>query len=479
MTSLRLHNTLTRSKDEFIPLDPAHVRVYACGPTVYDRIHVGNARPIVVFDVLVRLLRRLYPKVTYVRNITDVDDKIITRAGERGIGIDRLCADTIACFHEDVAALGALPPDHEPRATEFIDDMIAMIQTLIKGGFAYAAEGHVLFSVAAMPAYGALSGRSMEDMIAGARVEVAPYKRDPADFVLWKPSSEDQPGWDNPFSETPGRPGWHIECSAMAKHYLGPTFDIHAGGLDLVFPHHENEIAQSCCAHGTDIMAAYWLHNGYVTMGEEKMSKSLGNILAAHEAIAAHRGETVRTALLAAHYRAPVALTDDALAEARNVLDRLYRAVGDVDADEGAVDEAFLAALADDLNTPAAMARLHELAGAANRGDADAAVALKSSAVLLGLLEKTDDDWARGDTAKDGLDDAAIEAAIEARKQARANRDFAAADAIRDDLAANGILLEDGPDGTVLGGEASHMPAFLVSLQRWPASIRMWQQGTG
>lgn len=448
MTSLRLHNTLTRSKDEFIPLDPAHVRVYACGPTVYDRIHVGNARPIVVFDVLVRLLRRLYPKVTYVRNITDVDDKIITRAGERGIGIDRLCADTIACFHEDVAALGALPPDHEPRATEFIDDMIAMIQTLIKGGFAYAAEGHVLFSVAAMPAYGALSGRSMEDMIAGARVEVAPYKRDPADFVLWKPSSEDQPGWDNPFSETPGRPGWHIECSAMAKHYLGPTFDIHAGGLDLVFPHHENEIAQSCCAHGTDIMAAYWLHNGYVTMGEEKMSKSLGNILAAHEAIAAHRGETVRTALLAAHYRAPVALTDDALAEARNVLDRLYRAVGDVDADEGAVDEAFLAALADDLNTPAAMARLHELAGAANRGDADAAVALKSSAVLLGLLEKTDDDWARGDTAKDGLDDAAIEAAIEARKQARANRDFAAADAIRDDLAANGILLEDGPDGT-------------------------------
>ena len=448
MTSLRLHNTLTRSKDEFIPLDPAHVRVYACGPTVYDRIHVGNARPIVVFDVLVRLLRRLYPKVTYVRNITDVDDKIITRAGERGIGIDRLCADTIACFHEDVAALGALPPDHEPRATEFIDDMIAMIQTLIKGGFAYAAEGHVLFSVAAMPAYGALSGRSMEDMIAGARVEVAPYKRDPADFVLWKPSSEDQPGWDNPFSETPGRPGWHIECSAMAKHYLGPTFDIHAGGLDLVFPHHENEIAQSCCAHGTDIMAAYWLHNGYVTMGEEKMSKSLGNILAAHEAIAAHRGETVRTALLAAHYRAPVALTDDALAEARNVLDRLYRAVGDVDADESAVDVAFLAALADDLNTPAAMARLHELAGAANRGDADAAVALKSSAALLGLLEKTDDDWARGDTAKDGLDDAAIEAAIEARKAARANRDFAAADAIRDDLAANGILLEDGPDGT-------------------------------
>ncbi|MGC6453372.1 MAG: cysteine--tRNA ligase [Candidatus Puniceispirillaceae bacterium] len=449
MTTLRLHNTLTRRKDEFVPLDPAHIRVYACGPTVYDRIHVGNARPIVVFDVLVRLLRRLYPRVTYVRNITDVDDKIITRAGERGIGIDRLCEDTIACFHDDVAALGALPPDHEPRATEFIDDMIAMIQTLIEGGFAYAAEGHVLFSVASMPAYGALSGRSMEDMIAGARVEVAPYKRDPADFVLWKPSSKDQPGWDNPFSDTPGRPGWHIECSAMAKHYLGPTFDIHAGGLDLVFPHHENEIAQSCCAHGTDIMAACWLHNGYVTMGEEKMSKSIGNILAAHEAIAEHRGETVRAALLAAHYRAPVALSDDALAEARNVLDRLYRAVGDVDVDERAVDDTFLAALADDLNTPAAMARLHELAGAANRGDAAAAVALKSSAALLGLLGQGAADWARGDTDAGGMDDAAIEAAIEARKQARANRDFAAADAIRDDLAANGILLEDGPDGTV------------------------------
>ena len=449
MTALRLHNTLTRTKDEFIPLDPAHIRVYACGPTVYDRIHVGNARPIVVFDVLVRLLRRLYPKVTYVRNITDVDDKIITRAGERGIGIDRLCEDTIACFHDDVAALGAVPPDHEPRATEFIDGMIAMIRTLIDGGFAYAAEGHVLFSVAAMPAYGALSGRSMEDMIAGARVEVAPYKRDPADFVLWKPSSEDQPGWDNPFSDTPGRPGWHIECSAMAKYYLGETFDIHAGGLDLVFPHHENEIAQSRCAHGTDIMAAYWLHNGYVTMGDEKMSKSLGNILAAHEAIAEHRGETVRAALLAAHYRAPVALTDDALAEARNVLDRLYRAVGNVAADEGAVDGTFLDALADDLNTPAAMARLHELAGDANRGDGDAAVALKSSAALLGLLQQSAGDWARGDTGADGMDDATIEAAIEARKQARANRDFAAADAIRDDLAANGILLEDGPEGTV------------------------------
>ena len=391
-----------------------------------------------VFDVLVRMLRRNFDRVTYVRNITDVDDKIITRAAERSIGIDRLCDDTIACFHEDVAALGALPPDHEPRATEFIGGMIDMIQTLIDGGFAYVAEGHVLFSVAKMPAYGALSGRSMDDMIAGARVEVAPYKRDPADFVLWKPSSDDQPGWENPFSDQPGRPGWHIECSAMARHYLGETFDIHAGGLDLVFPHHENEIAQSCCAHGTDIMAAYWLHNGYVTMGDEKMSKSLGNILQAHEAIAAHRGETVRVGLLAAHYRAPVALTEAALVEARNVLDRLYRAVGDVVPEDGAVDAAFLEALKDDLNTPAAMARLHELAGAANRGDRDAAIALKSSAAILGLLEQSGDEWARGDAGADSLGDAEIEALIKARNDARATRDFAAADAIRDELAGKG-----------------------------------------
>ena len=449
MTALRLYNTLTRRKDVFTPLDPSHVRIYACGPTVYDRIHIGNARPIVVFDVLVRLLRRRFETVTYVRNITDVDDKIITRAAEREIGIDRLCEDTIRCFHEDIAALGALLPDHEPRATEFIGEMIAMIQTLIEGGFAYVAEDHVLFSVARMPTYGALSGRSMEDMIAGARVEVAPYKRDAADFVLWKPSSDDQPGWDNPFSATKGRPGWHIECSAMARHYLGETFDIHAGGHDLVFPHHENEIAQSCCAHNTEIMAKYWLHNGFVTMGDEKMSKSLGNMVLAHEAIAEHRGETVRAGLLAAHYRAPVALTTAALTESRNVLDRLYRAVGDAEASDEAVDHAFLEALSDDLNTPAAMARLHELAGEANKGNADAAVALKSSAALLGLLGQTGDAWARGDAGGSTLDDADIEARIEARNAARAARDFAAADAIRDELAAQGILLEDGPDGTI------------------------------
>ena len=456
MTDITLYNTLSREKEPFTPLDAGNVRIYACGPTVYDRIHVGNARPIVVFDVLVRLLRHRYPQVTYVRNITDVDDKIITRAAENDIDIGQLCDDTIDCFHRDIAALGALPPDHEPRATAFIDEMIAMIALLIDKGHAYVAEGHVLFSVATMPAYGMLSRRSMDDMIAGARVEVAPYKRDAADFVLWKPSNDDQPGWDNPFDSRKGRPGWHIECSAMAKHYLGDTFDIHAGGLDLVFPHHENEIAQSCCAHDTHIMACVWMHNGFVTMGDEKMSKSLGNMIRAHEAITAHRGETVRAALLAAHYRAPVSLGEDAFAESRNVLDRLYRAVGTVSADVDAIDMVFLDALSDDLNTPAAMARLHELAGAANKGDGAAAVALKSSAGLLGLLESSAKEWARGgdtEMAGGGGDEAAIkveiEAQIEARNAARAARDFGAADAIRDDLAARGILLEDGPDGTI------------------------------
>ena len=456
MTDITLYNTLSREKEPFTPLDAGNVRIYACGPTVYDRIHVGNARPIVVFDVLVRLLRHRYPQVTYVRNITDVDDKIITRAAENDIDIGQLCDDTIDCFHRDIAALGALPPDYEPRATAFIDEMIAMIALLIDKGHAYVAEGHVLFSVATMPAYGKLSRRSMDDMIAGARVEVAPYKRDAADFVLWKPSNDDQPGWDNPFDSRKGRPGWHIECSAMAKHYLGDTFDIHAGGLDLVFPHHENEIAQSCCAHDTDIMARVWMHNGFVTMGDEKMSKSLGNMIRAHEAITAHRGETVRAALLAAHYRAPVSLGEDAFAESRNVLDRLYRAVGTVSADVDAIDMVFLDALSDDLNTPAAMARLHELAGAANKGDGAAAVALRSSASLLGLLESSAEEWARGgdtEMAGDGGDEAAIkveiEAQIEARNAARAARDFGAADAIRDDLAARGILLEDGPDGTI------------------------------
>ena len=451
MSKIQLYNTLSRQKELFTPLDPSHIRVYACGPTVYGRIHVGNARPIVVFDVLVRVLRRLYDRVTYVRNITDVDDKINDRAAANGQSIDELCVDTIVSFHADTAALGAVPPDVEPRATHHIDQMIAMISLLIDKGHAYAADGHVLFQVSTMPHYGALSKRSMEDMIAGARVEVAPYKRAPEDFVLWKPSTTSQPGWDSPWGR--GRPGWHIECSAMAKAYLGEVFDIHAGGLDLIFPHHENEIAQSCCAHGTSHMAKYWLHNGFVTMNDEKMSKSLGNIITVAEATARYRPEVLRAALLSAHYRAPLDLSENAMQDAQNSLDRLYRAAGTAKPSDMALDDAFMACLCDDLNTPAAMARLHELARLANKGDQAAATALKSSAELIGLLRDTADDWAKagsaaGDSDDTQFDDATIDAEIAARNAARAARDFATADAIRDRLAAAGIILEDGQDGT-------------------------------
>ena len=451
MSKIQLYNTLSRQKELFTPLDPSHIRVYACGPTVYGRIHVGNARPIVVFDVLVRVLRRLYDRVTYVRNITDVDDKINDRAAANGQSIDELCADTIVSFHADTAALGAVPPDVEPRATHHIDQMIAMISLLIDKGHAYAADGHVLFQVSTMPHYGALSKRSMEDMIAGARVEVAPYKRAPEDFILWKPSTTSQPGWDSPWGR--GRPGWHIECSAMAKAYLGEVFDIHAGGLDLIFPHHENEIAQSCCAHGTSHMAKYWLHNGFVTMNDEKMSKSRGNIITVAEATARYRPEVLRAALLSAHYRAPLDLSENAMQDAQNSLDRLYRAAGTAKPSDMALDDAFMACLCDDLNTPAAMARLHELARLANKGDQAAATALKSSAELIGLLRDTADDWAKaGSAASDSddtqLDDATIDAEIAARNAARAARDFATADAIRDRLAVAGIILEDGQDGT-------------------------------
>ena len=449
MSVLRLHNTLTRKKEDFIPIDPDHVRVYACGPTVYGRIHVGNARPIVVFDVLVRLLRQRHPKVTYVRNITDVDDKINMRAAELGISIDDLCAETIESFHQDTGRLGSFDPDIEPRATHHIDEMQKMIKTLIDKGHAYEADGHVIFQVSSMDTYGALSQRSMDDMIAGARVEVAPYKREAADFILWKPSNDDQPGWNSPWGR--GRPGWHIECSAMAKAYLGEVFDIHAGGLDLIFPHHENEIAQSCCAHDSKNMAHYWLHNGFVTMNDEKMSKSLGNIISVKDAADKYRGETLRAALLSAHYRAPLDLSDHVMRDARNGLDRMYRAVGEIAATPDRVDEEFTACLLDDLNTPAALARLHQLARLANKGDAEAGKALKSSAASLGLLQQTASAWAKADQTSDGnrMDDAAIDAMIKARKEAREVRDFAKADEIRDQLARVDIILEDSNDGTI------------------------------
>ena len=442
--SLHLYNTATRSKDPFLPLKPEDVGIYACGPTVYDSIHVGNARPLIVFDVLVRLLRAQFPKVTYVRNITDVDDKINARSAERGISIDELCAETVAQYEADTKALHILPPDIEPRATHHIAEMIQMIEQLIGKNHAYEAEGHVLFAVHTMSDYGSLSGRSMDDMIAGARVEVAPYKKDPADFVLWKPSEAGQPGWDSPWGF--GRPGWHIECSAMSAAYLGSMFDIHAGGLDLIFPHHENELAQSKCAHDTEIMAKYWLHNGYVTVDGEKMSKSLGNFTTVKAALEKHRGEAVRYALMSAHYTAPLDYSDKSVQEAKSALDRLYRAAND--AAPTRIDPEFQAALEDDLNIPLALARLHALGKAANKGDIAAAGALRASAELLGLLEQPLQNWLHSPAQETGLSDADINKKIQERTEARANRDFATADAVRDELNAAGIELLDGPEGT-------------------------------
>ena len=462
---LRFHNTLGRETQDFTPLDPGHVRVYACGPTVYDNIHVGNARPLVVFDVLVRLLRHHFPKVTYVRNITDIDDKINARAAELGVAIGDLTQDTIVALKGDCDALNTLPPDVEPRATDHIPQITGMIRTLIDKGHAYEAEAHVLFEVSSMPAYGRLSRHSRDELVAGARVEVAPFKRDPADFVLWKPSSGDQPGWDSPWGR--GRPGWHIECSAMSAEHLGERFDIHAGGLDLVFPHHENEIAQSCCAHGTDEMARLWMHNGYVTVGGEKMAKSLGNFTTVRDALAGHPGEAVRYALLTAHYRAPLDFSIDGVVEAKAALAGLYRAVDGADGDGAAGDGAagdgaagdgaagkagpdagVLEALGDDLNTPKALSRLHELARMANKGDAGAAASLNASARLLGVLEGGAGAWFRGADGA-GVDEAEIKRAIEARLAARKSGDFEEADRIRDALADKGVVLEDGPDGTV------------------------------
>ena len=443
MTSLFLHNTLKREKQAFVPLDESHIRIYACGPTVYDRIHVGNARPVVMFDLLVRLLHHHFPKVTYVRNITDVDDKINARAAEEGIDIAELTRETTKAFHEDCAALGAAEPDVEPRATDHIQGMITMITSLINKGHAYEAEGHVLFQVSSMADYGQLSRRSLDELIAGARVEVAPFKRDAADFVLWKPSDDNQPGWDSPWGR--GRPGWHIECSAMSAEYLGEEFDIHAGGLDLIFPHHENEIAQSRCAHGTAMMAKYWMHNGYVTVDGEKMSKSLGNFTTVADVLAKYPGEAMRYALMTAHYRAPLDFSMAGVAEAKKALDTLYRAVADA-SDDGTPDQEVLAALGDDLNTSNALARLHELARQANKGDAAAAAHLKASAGLMGLLQQDPTVWFQGEAQQD---DAEILAAINARVAAKANKDFAEADRIRDELASKGIALEDGPNGTI------------------------------
>ena len=466
---LFLQNTLTRKKERFAPLDPGHVRMYVCGPTVYDFAHIGNARPVVVFDVLARLLRRLYPKVTYVRNITDVDDKINARALESGRPIADITAETAAQFHADMAALGALPPDIEPRATDNIPQMIAMIESLIAKGFAYEAEGHVLFSVPAMADYGRLSGRNRDELIAGARVEVAPYKKDAADFVLWKPSPAEDglPGWDSPWGR--GRPGWHIECSAMSKRFLGETFDIHGGGQDLIFPHHENEIAQSRCAHGTPIMASVWMHNGYLMAEGEKMSKSLGNFYTVHDLLQEFPGEAIRLALLKTHYRQPLDFTKDGIREAKGELDRLYRALeiyskartrlpeqAAISDKDDLVDGQIVEALTDDLNTPKALMILRTMADCAftdpgnDIGQVLAFGALRQSGGLLGLLQQDPEAWFKWQPPKaaGGLSDAEIDALIAERLAARKARNFARADEIRDSLKAEGIILEDGAGGT-------------------------------
>ena len=472
--TLRLYDTMTRAKRVFEPLDPKRVRVYVCGPTVYDFAHIGNARPVVVFDVLFRLLRHLYgaAQVTYARNITDVDDKIIDAARETGAPIDSVTARTTEAFHADMAALGALEPSIEPRATRHIPQMIALIERLIENGHAYEADGHVLFSVPSMADYGKLSRHSQDELIAGARVEVAPYKRDATDFVLWKPSTAEQPGWDSPWGR--GRPGWHIECSAMSAHHLGREFDIHGGGQDLIFPHHENEIAQSRCAHPEAGFARLWMHNGYVVVGGEKMSKSLGNFFTVRQLLdEGWSGEVIRLALLTAQYRQPLDFTRDKLNEAKAQLHRLYGALRGHSLEEldysglTQVEDFAQNALENDLNTPDALHYLHVQAGEVYKTSERSLKlhhkkSLQKSAWLLGLLQDDPEDWfqrphviqpddathiQRVSPAELILEDE-IEAQIAARAVARQAKDFAEADRIRDALAGQGIALEDGPEGT-------------------------------
>jgi len=441
MHALQLYDTRTRRKVPFEPFDPADVRIYVCGPTVYDRAHIGNARPFIVFDVLFRLLRARYgsDSVTYVRNVTDVDDKINARAAERGVSIRELTETTLAGFREDMASLHVLRPTHEPRATEHIDDMRAMIERLVAEGYAYVAQDHVLFSVASFPGHGGLCHRSVDEMLAGARVEVAPYKRDPVDFVLWKPSRPGEPSWPSPAGiEAPGRPGWHIECSAMAAHYLGKTFDIHGGGIDLSFPHHENERSQTCAAFAVPEMAQVWMHNGFLQVEGRKMAKSEGNFITIRDALATASGDAIRLAMLMTHYRQPIDWTARRVEEARALLSTWADAAAGTE--EGEVDEAVEEAMSDDLATPAVVARLSELARTRSP-------ALARSAARLGIdLHRVREEAASAAEARRRAVSLDVEALVKERLEARAARDFAKADAIRDRLAAEGVVLKDGRD---------------------------------
>ena len=453
--SMQLYNSLSGRKETFTPADPGRPTMYVCGPTVYNHPHIGNARPAVVFDVLFRLLQRRYGDVVYVRNVTDIDDRIMAAAEAEGVATEVIAERYAAAYHEDMAALNVLAPTIETYATGHVPEMIAMILRLLAGGHAYEAEGHVLFHVPSFPAYGALSRRTRAEMIEGARVEVAPYKRDGADFVLWKPSVPEQPGWDSPWGR--GRPGWHIECSAMVEAHLGATIDIHGGGLDLKFPHHENEIAQSVCAHDGAPLARFWLHNGFLDVEREKMSKSLGNVVLVRDLLRAAPREAIRYALLSAHYRKPLDWSGAGLARAKHALDRLYLTLSDLPGPndpgpEASMPEALVAALEDDLNTPKAFAELFALARAANASADDAErrelkCRLLAGARLLGLVQQDPEIWLKT-TGRSEIDEAEVERLIELRAAARQAKDFEEADRIRDQLAAEGVILEDQPGRT-------------------------------
>jgi cysteinyl-tRNA synthetase len=460
---LRLHDTLTRQKRLFAPLDPARVRMYVCGPTVYDFAHIGNARPVIVFDVLFRLLRHMYgaDHVSYVRNITDVDDKINARAAQEypdrplNEAIRIVTAATERQFHADVEALGCLTPTIEPRATEHIEPMKTLIERLVASGHAYVAQDHVLFRVASMADYGRLSGRSLDEMIAGARVEVAPYKHDPMDFVLWKPSQAGEPAWPSPCAiAAPGRPGWHIECSAMSWQHLGEVFDIHGGGIDLIFPHHENEIAQTRCAFCTPVMANYWLHNGFLQVEGEKMAKSLGNFITIRELLSEWPGEVLRLNMLRSHYRQPIDWTARGLQESQTILDDWYHLIGDVTASpDVAPDPDVMESLGDDLNTPNALTRLHALAseirtGASGQNQIELKRKLKASGHLLGILTQTEQGYLQHHPLRALIDESKVKNLIDARSHARKSRDFRQADSIREELAQMGVEIEDHGDGT-------------------------------
>ena len=451
--SLQLYNTATGTKEIFEPLEPNKVKMYVCGPTVYNRVHIGNARPVVVFDTLFRLLQTQFDEVIYARNITDIDDKIMQAAKDNGDSIKSVSSVYAKAYVDDMAALGNLEPTITPYATDHVGEMISMISTLIDSQHAYGAEGHVLFAVQSMEDYGKLSNRSLEDMLAGARVEVAPYKKYAGDFVLWKPSNKNEPGWDSPWGR--GRPGWHIECSAMIEKHLGETIDIHGGGRDLTFPHHENELAQSQCAHDGKQFVRYWMHNGYINIGGEKMSKSLGNFKMVNDLLEEYPGEVLRFALLSSHYRSEANFTPDLLDQAKNVLDTFYGFLRNVQSvattDVVLAEQAFYKAMLDDLNTPIAISEMHALAKAMNKADGDEQVALKSvllkAGELLGLLQADPEQWFQ-QGGSDEFDATAIESLIAERSQAKLDKDYARSDEIRDELKAKGVVLEDSREGT-------------------------------